>query len=599
MYNPISNKIEELSQSLGADDIVVKIAICSFISFPLNAIMKRLPDRNYNLKCWYILFISSLYLFGILNNFSCFRSLFISSMATYLISRFLSHSKLMPWINFLFVMTHLEINHITLTDDTSSYITTGAQMVLVMKLTSFAWSYYDGQQNSNASTAKTLTPYQKTKMIVRHPSPLEYLAYCFFYPSLLTGPSFDFVDFESWLHLEIFKDLPESKKPNKHWFGHQGKREIPKNGLLASRKIVESMIWLILFTYSDKFAPLAPVLANNGKDFIKSHCFIYRIFYLWLLGFTFRFKYYSAWTIAEASCILCGLGYNGYDAKTGKIKWNRVQNIDIKGFEFAQNTHVALEAWNQNTNKWLKYYVYLRVSKPGSKPGFRSTLITFVTSALWHGTKPGYYLTFITGAFYQTCGKLFRRNIRPVFMDKDGITPLMPRKRIYDLISYIVTQLAFGYMVQPFIVLNLNESLIIWSTVYYYIDIGIIVTLFLFKGPYSKKFIKLLRSHSLQYKQAKNSNTVINYSANMPISPDAINLGLPDLDETSVAEVKKDFNEFKKEYNEWREKKGLEIEEDNLQKAFEKFRDEIKGHNDKTEKRMSFSEYSPKPIKDD
>ena len=75
---------------------------------------------------------------------------------------------------------------------------------------------------------------------------------------------------------------------------------------------------------------------------------------MWILGFTFRLKYYTIWTIAEGACILCGIGYNGVDPETGEFKWNRVQNIDPWSFETGQNVHACLEAWNQNTNIWLK-----------------------------------------------------------------------------------------------------------------------------------------------------------------------------------------------------------------------------------------------------
>lgn len=35
-----------------------------------------------------------------------------------------------------------------------------------------------------------------------------------------------------------------------------------------------------------------------------------------------------------------------------------------------------------NTNVWLRECIYKRVAKKGRKPGFKSTQITFITSAL-------------------------------------------------------------------------------------------------------------------------------------------------------------------------------------------------------------------------
>lgn len=108
--------------------------------------------------------------------------------------------------------------------------------------------------------------------------------------------------------------------------------------------------------------------------------------------------------MAEGACILSGIGFNGYN-QDGSVRWDRVTNVSPIALETAQNSKEYLEAWNQNTNKWLKNYVYLRVTPKGKKPGFGSTMATFITSAVWHGFYPGYYLLFITGGFVQLCGR--------------------------------------------------------------------------------------------------------------------------------------------------------------------------------------------------
>lgn len=114
-----------------------------------------------------------------------------------------------------------------------------------------------------------------------------------------------------------------------------------------------------------------------------------RLFYVNLAGLIARTKYYGVWSIAEGSCILSGLGFNGYD-KNDRPLWNRCQNIDLVAIESAQSLKQVLDNWNKNTNKWLRNYVYLRVTPEGKKPGFASSMITFGTSALWHGLYPGY-----------------------------------------------------------------------------------------------------------------------------------------------------------------------------------------------------------------
>ena len=51
--------------------------------------------------------------------------------------------------------------------------------------------------------------------------------------------------------------------------------------------------------------------------------------------------------------------------------------------EFPDNIKVLLDSWNMKTNVWLRECVYKRVTPKGKKPGFRSSIITFATSAFW------------------------------------------------------------------------------------------------------------------------------------------------------------------------------------------------------------------------
>lgn len=373
-------------------------------------------------------------------------------------------------------MSHLLINHVYAQMFVEEYDpaiidVTGAQMVLVMKLTSFAWNVYDGQLPESK-----LTEFQKDRAVRNHPSVIDFLAYAFYFPSLLTGPSYDYAEFARWMDLSMF-DVTIND-PVK---GRRRKRRIPRSGRHAALRLFQGVGWVILWIKITAYV----TLSYAQSPAFRQHPLVYRLLYLTVLGFTYRLKYYGAWLISEGACILSGLGFNG-KTKDGRYLWNRVQNVDPWAFETGQNTHALLEAWNMNTNKWLKNYVYLRVTPRGKKPGFRSTMITFFTSALWHGTQPGYYLTFVTGGFYQSMGKIFRRNIRPMFMLSDGISP-GPYKVYYDVISYIVTQVGFGYLVHPFIILKFGESLKLWSSVYFFGHVFILATIFIFQGPFKKQ----------------------------------------------------------------------------------------------------------------
>lgn len=179
------------------------------------------------------------------------------------------------------------------------------------------------------------------------------------------------------------------------------KRKIPRSGTPAAMKAAAGVAWVVLFIKFSGWYNNELVLSDRYMEY----GFLHRVWILEMLGFTNRLKYYGVWTLTEGACILSGLGYKGVNPKTGRVDWNRLQNVKPMGIELAQNSRAYLENWNMNTNKWLRNYVYLRVTPKGRKPGFRASLATFATSAFWHGFYPGYYLTFVLAAFIQTAAK--------------------------------------------------------------------------------------------------------------------------------------------------------------------------------------------------
>ncbi len=179
------------------------------------------------------------------------------------------------------------------------------------------------------------------------------------------------------------------------------KRKIPRSGTPAAIKAMIGLVWIFLFL---KFSGWYNAQFVLGDQYMQ-YGFLRRLWLLQMLGFSTRMKYYGVWYLTEGACILSGMGYKGIDPKTGRVQWDRLQNVNPWGIETAQNTRAYLENWNMNTNNWLRNYMYLRVTPKGKKPGFRASLATFVTSAFWHGFYPGYYLSFVLAAFLQTIAK--------------------------------------------------------------------------------------------------------------------------------------------------------------------------------------------------
>lgn len=374
---------------------IVKLIGSFLISYPLAAILKRIPDKDPWKKNVFIIAVSLFYILGLYELWSGLLTLLYSSVAVYLIAYYIDGS-LMPWIGFTFLMAHMSISHIyrQIADDPSVVDITGPQMVLVMKLSAFCWNVHDGRLPE-----KDLTDAQKYAAIRQFPGILDYAGYVLFFPSLFAGPAFDFVDYRRWIDTTLF-DVPPGTDPSKVPPTRK-KRKIPRSGRPAMKKMAMGIFWILAFV---KLAPNYPIPFYFSNEY-ETYSLPRRIWQLHMLGFVQRLKYYGCWSLTEGACILSGLGYNGFDAKTGKVFWDRLENVNPWGLETAQNTRGYLENWNKNTNHWLRNYVYLRVTPKGKKPGFRASLATFSTSAVWHGFYPGYYLAFVFASFVQTVAK--------------------------------------------------------------------------------------------------------------------------------------------------------------------------------------------------
>ncbi|CAJ0904181.1 11017_t:CDS:10 [Entrophospora sp. SA101] len=258
------------------------------------------------------------------------------------------------------------------------YDTTGPQMVLIIKLTSFAFNVYDGRR-----PAHELTSYQKLKSVTKMPSILEYLGFVFFFGGFMVGPAFEFMDYRQFTNMEMFRI--DNNNDNKA--KNNTKKYYVPNGFVPSMgKLLFGLFWVVCTYLLGKKYDTDWILTKE----YRSKSLFNRLLFIQISAFCARFKYYIVWLLAEGSCVLSGIGFNGYDGK-GNAKWDRVSNINVIAYETADNPKHLLEAWNMNTNKWLKNYVYLRITPPGQKPTFLSTFATFGTSAVWHGFYPGYY----------------------------------------------------------------------------------------------------------------------------------------------------------------------------------------------------------------
>ncbi|KAJ1976533.1 Lysophospholipid acyltransferase [Dimargaris verticillata] len=311
---------------------------------------------------------------------------------------------------------------------------------------------------------KHLSAREKSKALVTLPSLLEYLGYVFFFAGFFVGPAFEFSDYRTFVTTAAPPGTTRQTKAAAHPV-----KVPPESARVGYQRLAISLVPILGVVLLAPHFPIDYMLSAEYGALSWAH----RVGYLLLACHCTRLPYYGAWIMADGACVVAGLGFSGYDPMTGAPRWDRMTNVHPWQFETGQNLRALSEAWNVGTNVWLKNYIYLRVAR-GKKPGIPTTLITFMVSAIWHGFFPGYYLAFITLALLSSLARILRRVVRPIFVNT-GATQVTatPLKQLYDLLSWLVTQLALNYAITPFVVLQLDRSLRIWQTNAYFGHIGL------------------------------------------------------------------------------------------------------------------------------
>ncbi|KAL8287422.1 hypothetical protein RQP46_003280 [Phenoliferia psychrophenolica] len=454
-------------------------------SIPLSLLFPYLPADPSYLPHLYAALPGVYFLCGVLDLRRGFVELLASAVVAWLVIRHGVRNKKgreMPWMVFGAAMGHLVANdvlrHLSKTAPQDVDIS-ACQMVLVIKLTSFAWSVHDGQLPD-----AELDPTQRASKIVEVPGLVPFLGYCFFFPSLLAGPAFTFATYQSFVTRSLFvKEM--TRKDNKEVLGE--KMVIPPGRRRkAAKRCLTGLFYIGVYAlFSSKFSYFKLL----ERD-VATRSFFYKFAFMNCAGLVARTKYYAAWCIAESACIVSGIGYN---PATGS--YDAARNIRIRSFELAPNFKTMLDSWNLHTNVWLRECIYKRVTKPGTKPGFASAQITFITSALWHGINPCYLLTFIMGGFYQALATTSSILHRPSFIPP----PQPPRKWAYDILGVLCTQSGINFIVVPFCALEIRSSLAIWRSVGYYGIWACLVPLIAFRLGGAKHLSKLLKIRDARY----------------------------------------------------------------------------------------------------
>uniref|UniRef100_A0A7N6A997 Membrane bound O-acyltransferase domain containing 2a n=1 Tax=Anabas testudineus TaxID=64144 RepID=A0A7N6A997_ANATE len=322
---------------------------------------------------------------------------------------------------------------------------TGPMMVITQKITSMVFEIHDGK-------TCVIVPLTVYLLCVRMPSLLEYLSYNCNFMGILAGPTCSYNDYTAFIEGTCYQPRHQENANGKENGKHQQIEPSPKNAVIS--KLCTCAISLAIYL---SLCRVLPVEYTTNDDFVNSTPLHLQVVYLYLSMLALRPKYYFVWTLADAINNAAGFGFSGYN-KDGSPQWDLISNVRILGIELATSFKMFIDNWNIQTALWLKRVCYERCP-------INPTAATFLLSAMWHGVYPGYYLTFLTGTTMTMAARAIRHNIRPYFLVSDSY------KLIYDVITWIGTQIAISYTVVPFVLLAVGPSLKFYTSWYFCLHI--------------------------------------------------------------------------------------------------------------------------------
>lgn len=291
--------------------------------------------------------------------------------------------------------------------------------------------------------------YEYTKV---HPSFWDIFDYSFCHAGFLTGPYFKFRTYWDWLHLPFSTCAPATS--------------------ILYGRLLMIPFFAVAYLIGNYIYPL-----SYTESEIYTTSFLYRWWYMTPLFFNFRMRLYIGFGLSECSCIAAGLGLYPSSAASkpgqGPVNYEKlrdslnqdegqlriiqydseaVHNIDEYGAEFVPTVREGMRCWNMTVQYWLAVFVHKRVKV------FR-VAITMLTSAFWHGVYPGYYLCLLTVPFVLLAEDSMDRALRREASSQG--------KTLYDWICWVFKMQAFSYMGMAFYLLQVDETLRFWNSLYF------------------------------------------------------------------------------------------------------------------------------------
>ena len=450
------NISEKLSSIIKAPANQISLIITMISIIPFTFLNYFIHGKNLRLIYSFVL--------GLFFQYSIYKlntvHIFITAIFTYLFMKYFGrkYSAFYVLIGSLLYLSILHIKRMFEPDDWKIDDPTTIYMMSICKFSSLAFSYEDGMKKKE----EIISSHHREYRIVEQPSLLEVLSFIYFYPTSIIGPCIEYKDFINFMEeTDCYSRLNE----NINYILTQG-----------TLYFLGSFVCMALYAISSVKLPVSKVVE---EDFGKHNIF-YVLTYIYCCIPGVRAKFYSGWVLSYATVIYSGAAYT--EKKDEKNEGKIIKSFDKGSYgsivtcEWGINPKQSIIDWNQTTHLWLKYNVFTRAidieRKPFKDNRALSSLLTFISSAIWHGFYLTYYLTFLLLYFYQTSAEVF---------EKIGVYKWIYRTKFLMPLASILNGIAFETIGIFFFNLYWNKALIGLRNMRYYPIIYIMGLFFISK----------------------------------------------------------------------------------------------------------------------
>ena len=317
------------------------------------------------------------------------------------------------------------------TDDYDVNWTT-AQCIVTLKMISVAFDWSDGQRDESKLSVR-----QKKVVLAELPSFLEVLGYTFYIGGFQCGPTFPFRRYKEFAEGTLFSHF----------------HSIPSPVVPAVLQFLKAVFYLAQNLAMDVVFPDKYIYSDD----LDEYGLVVRLVFnsIWLRKIFIR--YIGIWLLADVSCVLSGVGYNGKDEESGKHKWDGVCAVRPYLFETGRTIQSFILSFNVQTNEWAMNYIFKRLQFLNSR--FVSSAAVLLFFSVWHGFHFGYFFGFVcTELFVVLAEKQIMETFKPYLPPWENMN-MVTKTMIYSTGMFWKHVAPSSGMI-GFVLLDINRTLI-------------------------------------------------------------------------------------------------------------------------------------------